>query len=206
MSAIFEASGQSGSTLYGIIRNSAGQVWNGAAFEAFNSSNWSTYVVSMSEQSPTGYYNATFPAAIAGGKYSIVVHRRDGGSPATSDTIWAGPSGFEFDGTNEISLYSIRLKTDALPDGIQKNTALANFEFLMVSSSDHVTPATGLTITATRSIDGAAFGACANAVSEVASGIYKINLAAADLNGDVITFLFTAAGADARYITVKTDS
>lgn len=90
-------------------------------------------------------------------------------------------------------------------NAIRKNKALANFEFLMLLASDHVTPATGLTVTAQRSIDGAAFGACANAVVEVAVGVYKIDLAAADLNGDVITLRFTAATADARLITIVTE-
>jgi hypothetical protein len=89
---------------------------------------------------------------------------------------------------------------------IKKNAALANFEFLMLDSTDHVTPKTGLTITAQRSIDGAAFGACANAASELANGIYVINLAAADLNGTVITLKFTATGADATYITLITQT
>lgn len=97
---------------------------------------------------------------------------------------------------------AIKAKTDALPPAIKKNAALAAFEFLMVDAADHVTGKTGLAVTAQRSIDGAAFGACANAVSEVGSGVYKINLAAGDLNGNVVTLLFTAAGADARVVTV----
>ena len=91
-----------------------------------------------------------------------------------------------------------------LPEGIQRNTALSNFEFLMVDSTDHVTPETGLTITATRSIDGAAFAATANAATEVSNGIYQINLAASDLNGTIVTFRFTATGADDRFVTIKT--
>ncbi|HEX5635558.1 MAG TPA: hypothetical protein VFY78_00600 [Gammaproteobacteria bacterium] len=91
-------------------------------------------------------------------------------------------------------------------DGIAKNTALNNFEFLMIDSTDGKTPKTGLTITATRSIDGAAFAACANSATEVASGIYKINLANTDLNGDVITFRFTGTGALDRFVTVKTNA
>jgi hypothetical protein len=89
-----------------------------------------------------------------------------------------------------------------LPVRPTKNTALANFPFLMVDSTDHVTGKTGLTITATRSIDGGAFAACANAASEVANGLYKINLAASDLNGDTIVLRFTAAGADPRVILI----
>jgi hypothetical protein len=93
---------------------------------------------------------------------------------------------------------------DSIPPRIKKNTALANFEFEMVLSSDHVAAGTGLTVTAQRSIDGGAYGACANSVSEVGSGTYKINLAASDLNGDVITFMFTAPAADARKVTIVT--
>jgi hypothetical protein len=91
-----------------------------------------------------------------------------------------------------------------LPTRITKNTALAGFPFTMVDDADHVTGATGLTVTATRSLDGAAFGACANAVSEVANGVYKIDLAAGDLNGNTVTLKFTATGADARIIHLVT--
>ena len=88
--------------------------------------------------------------------------------------------------------------------GIKKNTALSSFEFFMVDSADHVTGKTGLTITGEVSIDGAAFAPLTNSATEVANGIYKINLAAADLNGTVCTLKFTSAGADARMITIKT--
>jgi hypothetical protein len=90
------------------------------------------------------------------------------------------------------------------PNKITKNTALAAFEFPMISSSDHFTPTTGLTVTATRSIDGAAFAACANAVAEVGNGVYKINLAATDLNGDMITLRFAATGADPTLVGIAT--
>lgn len=94
----------------------------------------------------------------------------------------------------------------SLPDGFTKNTAFSNFEFLMVDELDNVTGKTGLSITAARSIDGGAFAGCANTASEVANGLYKINLAASDLNGDMITFKFTSAGADATFITIKTET
>jgi len=98
---------------------------------------------------------------------------------------------------------AVEFRTHTRPP-IKKSTALAEFEFLMVDSADHVTPKTGLTVTATRSIDGAAFGSCTNSVTEVASGVYKIDLSAADLNGDVITLKFAASGADQTTITLLT--
>ena len=85
---------------------------------------------------------------------------------------------------------------------IIQNAAIPNFEFLMVSSTDHVTPKTGLGtgVTATRSIDGAAFASCTNGVSELSGGIYVISLSASDMNGKVITFLFSGSGADNQYV------
>jgi len=108
-------------------------------------------------------------------------------------------------GRLDLLVDGIKAKTDGLPSGITKNVELANFEFLMVLATDHITPATLKTITAMRSIDGGAFAPCANAAAEVGSGIYKITLAAADLNGDVVTFKFSEAACDARYVTIKTE-
>lgn len=92
-----------------------------------------------------------------------------------------------------------------LPQRITKNVALSAFMFFMVDSTDHVSAKTGLTITATRSLDGAAFAACANAAAEVSNGWYKIDLAAADLNANVVALKFTSTGADARNITIITE-
>ena len=89
---------------------------------------------------------------------------------------------------------------------IKKNVALSNFAFLMIDSNDHITAKTGLTVSATRSIDGGAFASCSNSPAEVANGIYKINLSAGDLNGAVITFRFTASGADDRFVTIITQA
>lgn len=46
--------------------------------------------------------------------------------------------------------------------------------FLMVDSTDHITGKTGLTCTVTLSKNGAAFGAPAGAVTEIANGWYKV--------------------------------
>lgn len=102
-------------------------------------------------------------------------------------------------GTGEVSLSSGRV---ALQSGIRKNTALANFPFLMTNSTTH-NPQTGLTVTATRSIDGAAFGSGTIAnMTEVGNGVYQCDLGAGDLNGDTIALRFTASGADDLIITL----
>lgn len=87
---------------------------------------------------------------------------------------------------------------------IKKNTALANFTFLMVDTSD--VPATGLTVTAERSLDGGALGSMANSVTEISNGLYKINLAAADTNADICTYRFTAAASKDRIIMFPTQT
>lgn len=90
---------------------------------------------------------------------------------------------------------------------LTKNTALSNFSFFMVQNSDHVTGATGLTFAAAnsqRSIDGAAFANTTNVPTELANGIYKVDLSAADMNGDVIVLKFTGTAADDRFITIHT--
>jgi len=102
------------------------------------------------------------------------------------------------------SVWAVTTRTLTDSAGIKKNTALSNFEFFMVDSLDHVSGMTGLTVTAQRSIDGGAFAACTNSVTEASAGVYKLNLSTTDLNGTIITLKMTATGADATLITIKT--
>lgn len=103
---------------------------------------------------------------------------------------------------------AIKAKTDNLPDGIKKNTAITAFTFLMVDSTDHVTGKTGLTIAGNYSGDGGAVAALTNTgvITEISNGLYKIDLTAGELNYDNVTLIFTASGADARIITIHTNS
>ena len=84
---------------------------------------------------------------------------------------------------NEITadlITAAAIATDAVNEiaraiGIRKNTAKNDIEFLMIDSTDDISGKTGLTITATRSIDGAAFGAITGSTAEVANGIYQLD-------------------------------
>lgn len=88
---------------------------------------------------------------------------------------------------------------------IKKNQALAGFPFLMTDSTNH-NPATGKTVTVTRSIDGAAFASgTLSAVTEIGSGLYKVDFAAGDLNGNSVTLRATAAGCDDLFVTLVTE-
>jgi hypothetical protein len=85
---------------------------------------------------------------------------------------------------------------------LKKNQALANFHFLMTDSTTH-NPATGKTVTVTRAIDSGAFGAGAlSAVTEMSNGLYRVDFAAADLNGNVVTLRATASGCDDLFISL----
>lgn len=101
------------------------------------------------------------------------------------------------------------LATDAvneIRDAIlpKTNTALPNLAILMVDSTDHITPKTGLSLTVTRSIDGGAFGSGTGTAAEVANGIYQYDASAADVNGTIITFRFEGTDADDTFLTIRT--
>lgn len=105
-------------------------------------------------------------------------------------------------GTAPLALASQRVQ--AVREGFQRNAANSDIEFLMVLTSDHVTPATGLTVTGQRSIDGGAFAGVSGAIAEVGNGIYQFDALAADTNGSIITYRFSSATADDTFITIKT--
>jgi hypothetical protein len=93
---------------------------------------------------------------------------------------------------------------DAIPTTIRikKNTSLANFMFVMLDTAG--TPATGKTVTGTVSIDGAAFVSLTNSITEIGSGAYKVDLAAADVNGNVLLFKFSESTCETCFIETVT--
>jgi len=100
MAAIIEIGSQSGLTMYSMVRNSSGQVWNGSAFENHNVVNWSTYKITMTEDSTSGYYKGTFPASITTGKYSFFIYQQLGGAAAAGDYV-VGQGSIYWNGTTE---------------------------------------------------------------------------------------------------------
>lgn len=92
--------------------------------------------------------------------------------------------------------------TAAIATRLKTNQALANYHFVMTDSTTH-NPATGKTVTATRVIDGGSFGAgTLGSVTEVANGLYRLDIPAADLNGSVVTLRLTASGCDDQLVTL----
>jgi hypothetical protein len=86
---------------------------------------------------------------------------------------------------------------------VKKNQALAGFTFPMFSSVTGQLMS-GLTVISSRSIDGGAIGLTANSVAAVGQGIYRLDLAASDLNGNSISLILSATGAADNVITFVT--
>jgi hypothetical protein len=91
-----------------------------------------------------------------------------------------------------------------IQSNIKKNQALSNYRFVMTDSTNH-NPATGKTVTVTRAIDSGSHGAgTLSSVTEVANGEYRVDFAAADLNGNVITLRATATACDDLFVVIVT--
>jgi hypothetical protein len=87
----------------------------------------------------------------------------------------------------------------------RKNVQPPPIHFFMYASASPYAPATGKTVTATRSIDGAAYAAGSlSAVTEIGNGEYTIQPAQADFNGDVIGLRFTASGCRDTFLVFNT--
>ena len=146
---------------------------------------------------------------VANGFYQIVLTAADTntlGDLAYYITATSGDAVFMVDQV-QLNLFS-DLSLDAngranISSNIRKNTALNGFSFVMTNSTTHAAQS-GLTITAQRSLGGAGFAPCANAVSELSNGCYVINLSASDLNANTVLLRFTAAGADDLDIEILT--
>lgn len=89
-----------GATLYALLFDSTGNVWNGSAFAAPASGAWTDYDIAMSEvATATGIYRGSMPAAAAG-IYSFVVRKQAGASPAVGD-VAVGAGTIRWTGTAE---------------------------------------------------------------------------------------------------------
>lgn len=88
----------------------------------------------------------------------------------------------------------------------QKNKAFPNFPIYMVDDTDHPVGKPGLTVAGTTSKDGAgSLTPLTNAITELGFGFYRVDLTAAEINGDVINLRFTASGASDRVVSFPTN-
>jgi len=146
-----------------------------------------------------GFYNCAINTTDTNtvGRLLVAVH------VATALSVW-----HEFMVIPQSVYDSMVAGTDTLPvdaAGVKKNAALNNFPVVMVLSSDHVTVATGKTVTGERSIDGGAFEAVDGTITEVSDGLYQFDADAADTNGDFIVWRFSATSCDDTWVNIKTE-
>lgn len=90
-----------GLTVYALLRNASGQVWNtdSAAFETQVNANWTDYDISLAESPASGYYYVGNMPAAAAGDYTFDVYSQAGGSPAITDAKIAQAEPFEWNGS-----------------------------------------------------------------------------------------------------------
>ncbi len=190
-----------GRTLYSVIRNRIGQIWNTSggtgAFEAYNNSVYSDYAISLTEQGGNNYYVGNFPTAIIPGLYNISAHQQLGGSPAQTDPRVA--TGTEqWNGTVLLPLSDLATSGQLgllSPIRLAKGVAVSGFPIYLKSSADHITPFVSGVVSGQVSRNGGAFGALqSGTITETGLGFYRCNLTSGDLNGDTVALLFTGNG------------
>lgn len=196
---------------YGVARNAsqfALQSWGGGTVEIQNAgAGTGTYELEMNAIGGHLVINANCSATTNVDLHGSIQFTNNATGITVNDQSGALRVDLETVDTNVDSiLVDTGTTLPALIDdlAIKKNTAFSNFEFLMVLTSDGRTPATGLTVTGQRSIDGASFATVGGTIAEVSNGIYQFDALAADTNGDVITWRFTSATADDTFVTFKT--
>lgn len=112
-----------GLTVYSVLLNSVGQVWNGSTFVTINSANWTDYDIAMTEAT-AGIYLGDMPAAAAGG-YAYVAYEQAGASPAVTDTT-PGDGYIEWNGSAELDLADLATPTNITAGTITTVTNLTN--------------------------------------------------------------------------------
>ncbi len=198
MASELQFSFAAGRTTYVLVRNVIGQIWNGSAFVAYNSSNYSLYTISATEQgAASGFYTATFPSAIVAGVYYIVAKNQTGGSPAETDAT-AATGDYQWNGTNTLPLSDLTTSGqlgNISPIRMAQGVALSGFIFKLVSAADHITPFLSGICSGQISRNGAGFVALQSGVfNEIGLGFYKVNLTSGDLNATTAAITFTATG------------
>lgn len=91
-----------GNVVYAHVFNAASRLWNGSAFEAYDSSSYPDYDIATTEQGTSGVYVGNFPTGITdSGIYEIFYYIRQGGSSAEGDPI-CGVGSVNWDGSSSV--------------------------------------------------------------------------------------------------------
>ncbi len=190
-----------GRTVYYMVFNRSGQIWNTvtAAFESYSTANLSQYAITSTEQgTASSIYIGSFPTAIPAGAYSIAGKWQAGSSPSESDQT-IGTEDFQWNGSTVAALADIPTSGvlgNFFPIRVARSQMIQNYPIYMKSSMDHVTPFVSGVISGQISRDGGAFGALQSGqITEVGQGFYNLRaLTSGDLNANVVSLLFMGQG------------
>lgn len=193
---------QTGQTLEFLVRDANARVWNtsgGGAFVNYSTTDYASYVISMTEQgTASSYYAGTFPTAIiSGGTYAVEVKRRVGGSPAETDPRIGGGD-LEWNGSRVAPLSDTATSGQIgqiAPIKPARGVMIPAFPFKLVSDADNKTAFTSGVVSGQISRDGGPFVALQSGnVSELGLGWYSVPLTSGDLNAGSVALVLTANG------------
>lgn len=140
-------------------------------------------------------------------KWQVMTNLPGETAPQTGDAfarIGANGVGLTALGDARLNFLDIGVSSRSAPV-IPNNVAFPYFKFVMTDATTHA-PKTGLTPACTRAIDNFAFAAgTLTNITEIGNGVYRVDFAAADLNGRVVMLRATAAGADDTLVAIITD-
>jgi hypothetical protein len=107
-------------------------------------------------------------------------------------------------GIVDVWSYSNRTLT-SVDNAFPRGEAVNNLTFLMKSSTNHVSGATGLTVSGVVRKDSGSFAEVTGSISEIAYGLYGIDTISTDeMDAKVVTLRFFATGADDTFIELIT--
>lgn len=199
MAGEIQLAGSSAWTPYFQVRTRTGTVWNGSAFEAYDTANLNNYKIAATQQgTASGYWTATFPAAIPAGVYEIVALNQLGGSPAETDPK-LGTETFQWNGSAQFPLADLATSGQVAqfsPIRVARGTMVNPFPIYLRSSVDHVTPFTSGVVSGQIMRGSGAWGPLqSGAFTEKGNGFYDVQaLTSGDTNAGSFSLLFTAVG------------
>ena len=185
-----------------------------AAQLGFVNANGSTLSTANIDASFVGVNGSTLSTA----NIDLAIDAYGGSTHTATDVLVQAQAAFVAENGSTLSATDILTQCDAALVSVENNlTSQINynsikkgssfeFDIVMVQSTDHRSPSSGDTLTMLRSLDGTTWTAVStgSAITDLGYGGYHVALDTAETNANFSgSYRFTAAGADARIVTLK---
>lgn len=199
MAGELQVSYRTAKTVYVLIRNTVGQVYNGSTFVTYATADYVGYAVSLTEQgTASAYYVGDFPT-VAAGRYNVVAKERVGSAADETDPT-LGTETFDWNATVVYSPPTAGASSGQVstigPIRLARGTMVQNFPIYLRSATDHVTPFVSGVLSGQVARDGGSFGVLqSGAFTEIGQGFFNLQaLTSGDLLANTVKLLFTARG------------